>query len=119
MNSVKKRNLTRRSNKRNCAKKIKERDKAKLKFELERVKECDQEDCDTFLKCTEKVTPVNIVNSKTLTKKFERWKKEAKKLCGSGIACTKYYACSRKVAKRTGYDTGVENVMKCSDNLLA
>ena len=113
MNSLKKRqNATRRCKKRKCAKEIEERDKAKVKFDLERVTECNQEDCDTYLKCPVKVKPVNLVNP---MKEFERWQKEAKKQCGSSIACDKYYACTRKVAKRTGYKKAVDDVIKCSE----
>jgi hypothetical protein len=117
MNSLKKRqNATRRCKKRKCAKEIEDRDKAKVKFDLERVKECNQEDCDTYLKCTKvKVKPVNLVNPKTWIKEFERWQKEAKKQCGSSIACDKYYACTRKVAKRTGYKKAVDDLIKCSE----
>jgi len=118
MNSLKKRqNTTRRCKRRKCAKEIEARDKAKLKFDDERVKGCNQEDCTTYSECVkDKVKPVSMINPKNWLKEFELWQKEAKKQCGSASACDKYYECSRKLAKRTGYRKAVDDVIKCSEN---
>ena len=96
-----------------CAKEWTIRTRKQRDFNKGVMKKCNKKPCDDLDVCV-----ANNPNLKTIND-FETFAIEMDKVCPMVKQCGKYYSCSPKIAKQTGYQKAALNLMECGDKMCA
>ena len=96
-----------------CAKEWATKTRKQGDFNKRVMKKCNKKPCDDLDVCV-----ANNPNLKTIID-IKKFAIELNKICPMTKQCDKFYSCSPKIAKKTGYQKAVLNLMECGDKMCA
>jgi hypothetical protein len=98
-----------------CAKEWTIKTRKQGEFNKSILKKCNKKPCDYLNKCVANNPQLKNINT------IDQFGIELDKLCTIKMRkqCDKYYNCSQKIAKQTGYQKSVLNLIECGDKMCA
>ena len=96
-----------------CAKERTIKTRKQGDFNKRVMKKCNKKPCDDSDVCVANNPNLKKINN------LEKFAIELDKVCPMSKQCDKYYSCSSKIAKKTGYQKAVLNLMECGDKMCA